>query len=346
VFESATICPTTVSDLDDVLSQADDEVINRLINLRGDTLVLGAGGKMGYHLARMLKSVYQSHGRPDRVIAVSRFTSSNSRTLFERDAISTIQADLSDQKMLASLPDAPNIFFLAGVKFGTTQQPDLLRKMNQEMPLSVAERFSDSRIVAMSTGCVYSFTDVDSGGSKETDSMNPPGEYAQSCIAREKAFEKVSQEVGTAVSIVRLNYSIDLRYGVLVDIARSVKNGEPIDLTTGYVNIIWQRDAISQILQSWTMADSPAWIGNVTGAETVSVRKLAEEFAKKMQKKVRFTGSESTTCWLSNSEKARTLFGEPPMPLTRMMDWIVSWISREMPTMNKPTHFQTRDGNY
>lgn len=344
--ENSLHCPTSVDELDDVISRPDQDLIARFDQLEGDCLVLGAGGKMGYHLARMLQKVNLKNRNPGKVIAVSRFTNPQAQARFEKDAITTIRADLGDQKSVISLPDARNVFFLAGVKFGTSNHPDLLWQMNQEMPLRVAQRFSDSKIVAMSTGCVYAFSDAESGGSKETDRLSPPGEYAKSCIAREQAFERVATNDGTAVTIVRLNYSIDLRYGVLLDIAKAIQKNEPIDLSTGYVNVIWQRDAISQILRCLMLTTSPARIINVTGSETLSVRWIAERFAEKMRRPVTFVGTESSKCWLSNNSQARARFGEPLVSVEQMIDWVFDWLSRDMPTLSKPTQFQIRDGNY
>lgn len=338
--------PTTTDELDDFLSQADDGVLKTIQSHPGDCLVLGAGGKMGYHLCRMIRSVHRELGDRYQVTAVSRFNDPSKRKQFSDSSIATIQADLSDERALSQLPDAPNIFFLAGVKFGTTTQPQLLKKMNQEVPELVAKKYADARIVAMSTGCVYSFTHADSGGSKETDEMNPPGDYARSCIARENAFGKQSEKANTPVAIVRLNYSIDCRYGVLVDIAKAVYEGTLIDLSMGYVNVIWQRDAVSQIIRCLPHAHSPPWIINITGEETLSVRWLAEEFAARMRKQAKFTGQEVGECWLSNSERAQQLFGRTEMPLSTMMDWITDWLTRGMPLLDKPTHFQARDGNY
>ncbi|MEC8473103.1 MAG: NAD(P)-dependent oxidoreductase [Planctomycetota bacterium] len=343
-FNSA--CPKSTQDLDEILSSPDDRVLECLEKLSGDCLVLGAAGKMGYHLTRMIQAGFQKLDRQERVIAVPRFSDQRMKERFESQSVSVIQADLHDAASLEALPDVPNLFFLAGVKFGTNSRPELLQQMNQEMPRLVARRYAASRIVAMSTGCVYSFSTPASGGSTETSEMKPPGEYALSCISREEAFKKQSEIAGTPTAIVRLNYSIDLRYGVLVDIARAVLLGEPIDLSTGFVNVIWQRDAISQIIQCMSQASSPAWLVNITGSEALSVRELALGFAERMGREPKFRGSESTHCWLSNSELARSTFGEPSMKLDTMMDWTVDWLLRGMPLLGKPTHFQVRDGNY
>ncbi|MCH1493622.1 MAG: NAD(P)-dependent oxidoreductase [Rubripirellula sp.] len=338
--------PATINELDNVLSRLDDGVLDAIQKHPGDCLVLGAGGKMGYHFSRMLQQVNRELGQGHQVTAVSRFSDPLSQKQFADSSIATIQADLSDEVSLRRLPDAPNLFFLAGVKFGTQAQPELLKTMNQDVPASVAKRYAGSRIVAMSTGCVYSFTNTDSGGSKETDLMEPLGDYARSCIARENAFIEQSEKENTPVAIVRLNYSIDLRYGVLVDIAKAVHEGETIDLSMGYVNVIWQRDAVSQIIRCLPHASSPPWVVNITGDETVSVRWLAEEFAERMGTRPKFVGQDAGSCWLSNSERAQRLFGKPEMSLTTMIDWITDWLTRGMPLLGKPTHFQTRDGNY
>jgi nucleoside-diphosphate-sugar epimerase len=235
---------------------------------------------------------------------------------------------------------------MAGVKFGTSSAAGLLKRLNAVMPELVAEHYRGSRIVALSTGCVYSFTAPESGGSTEDAATDPPGVYAQSCLQRERAFINGSQTHGTKCALVRLNYSIDLRYGVLVDIAQQVKAGTPIDVTTGYVNVIWQGDAVAQILQCLPLADSPPLVINVTGAETLAVRELATQFADRFGCIAEFTGTEAATCWLNNSARARELFGEPRVCVRQMMDWIADWIDRGGETLGKPTQFQTRDGNY
>ena len=338
--------PNSLHELDERLSRPDFGVLDILRQNPGDCMVLGAAGKMGFHLTRMLQRAMDSLGQRDLVRAVSRFSKPDSRAAFDAASIPILRADLSDPHALDALPNAQNIFFLAGIKFGTADQPHLLRKMNQEMPSLVANRYTDSKLVAMSTGCVYSFTSVDSGGSKETDEMKPPGAYAQSCIERENAFRDQAKKTGTKVTLVRLNYSVELRYGVLVDIAKCVLMDQPVDISTGYVNVIWQRDAVSHIIQSLSLVDAPASVVNVTGNEILSVRQIAEGFAYRMGKNVRFVGDESPECWLSNNRTARSTFGDPEMPIERVMDWITEWLQSGNPTLGKPTHFQIRDGNY
>jgi len=333
-------------ELDETITRPSDQVLNALGDCPGRITVLGAGGKMGFHLSRMLQRALTQLGREDQLIAVSRFSSTDSLRSFQEAGIATHRADLSHAKEVASIPLTPWVFFLAGVKFGTTNQPDLLTKMNAEMPQLVAERFADSTIIAMSTGCVYSFVNRSSGGSTETDATAPPGDYARSCLDRETAFIQGSSSHGTRSCLIRLNYSIDLRYGVLVDIAQQVLDNVPVNLETGYVNVIWQGDAIEQIIQAVTLADAPPEILNITGSETLSVRQLALEFGRRLNRSPQFSGIESETCWLSNNQKACKLLGQPTTSVEQMLDWISAWLTAGRPTLNKPTHFQTRDGNY
>ncbi len=340
------VCPGSTDQLDDLLTRPTPAALEAVRGCPGGFLVLGAAGKMGWHVTRMLQRCLQQLGRKDPLIAVSRFTGDKSRDPFDRFQIETVQADLSEGQELDALPSFANVFFLAGVKFGTSHNLELLHRMNGEMPRHVASRFRDSRIVALSTGCVYSFTSPESGGSTEQSPTDPPGDYARSCLARERAFIDGSQRHGTRCSLVRLNYSVELRYGVLVDIATQVLSGQPLNLETPSVNVIWQGDAITQILQCLPCADSPPFIVNVTGADTLSVRDIANQFGERFGVKPTFAGEEGSTCWLSNSSMARTRFGEPSMKVDRMIDWIAEWLQRGGDTLGKPTHFQVRDGKY
>jgi nucleoside-diphosphate-sugar epimerase len=339
-------CPRSIDELDDLLSLPSSLAVSAIGACPGDFLVLGAAGKMGFHLTRMLQRCLAELGRGDRLIAVSRFTSETSRTPFQRFGIDTLSADLSDCAQVAELPDAANLFFLAGVKFGASQDPDMLNRMNSQMPRTVAERFRNSRIVALSSGCVYSFTTPASGGSTEQSATDPPGDYARSCLERERAFIDGSSRHGTPVTLVRLNYSVELRYGVLVDIAAKVLKGQPIDLQTSHVNVIWQRDAVDQIIQCLPNAETPPWIVNVTGAETLSVRDLADRFGQRLHQTPKFCGEEAAACWLSNSALAASRFGKPTMELGQMIDWTADWLLHDGPTLGKPTQFQVRDGRY
>ena len=333
-------------ELDEMITRPCDRVREAIRLCPGPITVLGAGGKMGFHLCRMLQRTLQELGRKNDLLAVSRFSSANSLISFEKAGIATHTADLSNEEQLRSIPDTALVFFLAGVKFGTANNPELLARMNSEMPQLVAKHFANSSIVAMSTGCVYSFVDRSSGGSIETDATDPPGEYAQSCLDRETAFVNGSLSHSTRCCLIRLNYSIDLRYGVLMDIAQQVWHNRPVNVETGYVNVIWQGDAIRQIIQAATLADTPPQILNITGTATLSVRDIAIDFGRRLDRSPIISGTESANCWLSNNKKASRLLGQPPTSLEQMMDWTSDWLTSGGPTLNKLTHFQTRDGNY
>lgn len=338
--------PQTIAELDDVITRPSEEVLAAIQHCQGDFIVLGAGGKMGFHVSRMLQRGLQQLGRSDRVTTVSRFSSAQGRQPFEESGFNVVAADLSDPRQVADAPLAPNVIYLAGVKFGTSTDDGLLERMNVRMPELVADRYKDSQIVALSTGCVYSFTTPESGGSTETSEVDPPGAYAKSCLARERAFTDGSNRHGTPCVLVRLNYSIDLRYGVLVDIAQQVKSGDAIDLTTGHVNVIWQGDAVAQILRCLPLAACPPTVINVTGPETLAVRDLAEKFASRFGTDAVYTSTESERCWLSNSALATEQFGKPKVGVDQMIEWISDWIDRGGAMLGKPTMFQTRDGNY
>lgn len=338
--------PTNVDQLDEWLTRPSPEVIAAVEPIEGDFVILGAGGKMGYHVTRMLNRALQACQRDNPITVVSRFSDPATRDRFDQLGVGVASADLSDPEQVDSLARAANVIFLAGIKFGTSDQPDLLQRMNVAMPNLVAQHFSDSRIVALSTGCVYSFTTPESKGSTEQSETDPPGEYAQSCLLRERAFVDGSNQHGTPCVLVRLNYSIDLRYGVLVDIAQRVQAGSPIDLQSGYVNVIWQGDAVAQILRCLPLTQSPPLILNITGTETLRVRDLAEMFGRQFGRPPVLTGSEQPTCWLSNSARAQRLFGQPSVSVTQMVEWIAEWLKAGGETLGKPTQYQARDGNY
>ncbi|MCB1230909.1 MAG: NAD(P)-dependent oxidoreductase [Verrucomicrobiae bacterium] len=340
--------PATSEALDDFMSRPSDGVLSVIDGTDGNFLVLGAGGKMGLHLCLMLQRGLKALGKDftQRVIAVSRFGSAETRSKFESRGIDTISADLSEPKSLAALPDAPNVFFLAGVKFGTSHEPDLLEKMNVQMPRAVAERFRDSRIVALSTGCVYSFVSPESGGSTEEDATDPVGDYAVSCLGREQAFRNAGEQWGTSTALIRLNYAIDLRYGVLVDIAQKVLAGQPVDVSMGYVNVIWQGDALAHTIQALPHASEPPFVLNVTGPGNLRVRELALKFGEQFRSSAIIVGEEQSTAWLNNASKAHAMFGRPEVGIEEMVEWIASWLEGGGETLGKPTHFETRDGKY
>ncbi|MCG8603059.1 MAG: NAD(P)-dependent oxidoreductase [Verrucomicrobiales bacterium] len=340
--------PQSIAELDDRASAPDSGVLDAVEKVDGPVLVAGAGGKMGYHLCRMLRKAIIGTGSRHEIIAVSRFGNPESRKPFEKESIRTISADLTDPEQVRSLPDAAAVFFLAGKKFGTGDDPDSLRLFNEEMPKFVADRYTNVPIIALSTGCVYPFVPTGSGGSVETDRVAPNGDYALSCVGRENAFLATSKEHGTPLSLIRLNYSVDLRYGVLVDIAHRVISGQPVDVSMGHLNCIWQGDAIRHTIRSLDLAKSApeACILNVTGPQTLSVRRLAEDFADRFGKTVAITGEESEMAWLNNAAKSHALFGPPEISEDTLVDWVADWIQNARPLLGKPTHFEVRDGKY
>lgn len=332
--------------LEELLSRPRDAATEMISRLDGDIMFLGAGGKIGPSLARMAKRACEKAGVNKKIIGVSRFSSKEQRKEIEKYGIDTISGDLLDEDFIKSLPDMRNVFFLAGMKFGSVDNLSLTWAINSWMPGLVAGHFRDSRIVAFSTGCVYPLVPVKEGGSLETDMPEPVGEYAQSCLGRERMFEFGSVKYKTPVSLIRLNYSVELRYGVLVDIAQKVIKEQPVDVTMGYFNVIWQGDSNDIVLRSIEYATSPATVLNITGPEILSIRNTAQEFGKLFGKKVVFTGEEAQTALLSNSGKAYDLFGKPEVPASRVIEWTAGWIMQNGKLLGKPTKFEVRDGKY
>jgi nucleoside-diphosphate-sugar epimerase len=338
--------PMPQTQADNFLSTPTEEVTRALSEIKGDIMVLGAGGKMGLHICSMIRRADEAAGRANRVIAVSRFSSVHGQELFEKQGITTIACDLESAKALEGLPDTPNIIYMVGAKFGTGNQPDLLKRMNEELPKRVAQRFAGARCLVFSTGCVYAMVSPESQGSQESDRTDPPGAYAQSCLVREGAFANAAQSSSSKVALIRLNYSTEFRYGVLVDIAQKVFKEEPIDLSMGWVNVIWQRDAVDQILQVFPHASSEPFIINITGAATLSVRDVAEQFGHLLNKTPLFENKEEDTVWLNNASKSHQLFGSPQTPLNDMMKWTAAWLQSGSTTFGKPTGFDNRDGKF
>jgi nucleoside-diphosphate-sugar epimerase len=314
--------------------------------LEGDIILLGVGGKMGPAMARLAREATDMASVRRRIIGVSRFSEPRTRAVLEAEGIETVAADLLNEAHLASLPDAPNVLYLAGTKFGTTGKEPYTWAMNAYLPGRVAERYKNSRIVAFSTGNVYPFSPVEKGGSTEDDATGPVGEYGQSCLGRERIFQYFSSGNNTPMLIYRLNYAIDLRYGVLLDIAKSVKEQRPIDLTTGFVNVIWQGDADEIAIRSLLHCEVPAKIVNVTGPETISVKWLAEQFGNKFGKGPLFVNEAMPTTLLSNASLAHKLFGYPRVTLPQMIDLTAAWVLQGGKTLDKPTHFQEREGKF
>jgi len=332
--------------LEELLSEPTPEVVEALRNLQGDLIVLGAAGKMGPTLARMAQRALEKAGSGHRVIAASRFSSPESRTKLERWDLKTIACDLLDREQVARLPDAPNVVFMAGMKFGTTGQEALTWATNTLVPAFVCEKFRGSRISLFSTGNVYGLTPVDRGGSTESDPLEPLGDYAMSCVGRERIFEHSSRTFGTPVAILRLNYACDLRYGVLVDLARRVEEEQPVDLTMGCFNTIWQGDANAVALRALAHASSPPFVVNVTGPELLSVRRVSELLGALLEKPVTFVGSEAADAFLSNAEKAHKLFGLPRVAAEQLIRRVADWVKRGGESLAKPTHFEVRHGKF
>jgi nucleoside-diphosphate-sugar epimerase len=333
----------TEDELDDALSSPRDETSAALTACPGDVIVLGAGGKMGPTLARMARRATHDSRR---VIAVSRWSSTEARRRLEESGVATLSCDLLDHDAVAALPDAPNVVFMAGQKFGTTGAPEMTWGMNTLVPAYCADRYRDSRIVAFSTGNVYALTPVDSGGSREEDALAPIGEYAASCLGRERMFELHSHMHGTRVALIRLNYAIGLRYGVLVDIALKVSRSEAVSVDMGYVNVIWQGDANRVALEALPLAASPPFIVNLTGRERLSVRDVASWFGERFGKKPRFSGTERGDALLSNTSRMARAFAPPSVSIEHMREWIADWVEHGGPLLGKPTKFETRDGRF
>jgi nucleoside-diphosphate-sugar epimerase len=339
-------CIDNETELENVLAEPSDADLEMVGRLDGDILIVGAGGKMGPSLARRARRAVDRTGRRIRVLAASRFSSAGTRQALEGDGVSTIACDLLDPASIAALPAAPNVLFLAGRKFGTLDRTDLTWITNTVVPARVAERFRTSRMVVFSTGNVYSLAPAASGGSTEADTPLPVGEYAQSCLGRERVVEFVSREAGMPALIYRLNYAVDLRYGTLVDIARKVFDSQPIDLTMGYFNAIWQGDANSYALRSLELCASPPEVLNVTGPERISVRETAEWFGSTFGRAPRFQGTEGPVALLSDSSRCRARLGEPAVPLAQLREWVAHWVRIGGASLNKPTHFEVTDGRY
>lgn len=333
----------SVAALEDCMTEPTPALVGDLASVPGGILVLGAAGKMGPTLARMAKRA--APGK--RVVGVARFSDPAAKAALDTAGVETIACDLLDRGAVARLPKLDNIVFMAAMKFGATGSAALTWAMNVHLPAIVAETLPAARIVAFSTGCVYPFVTVASGGAtEEMPAVPPPGDYAYSCVGRERMFEHFSTRLGTPGRIVRLNYAIDMRYGVLHDIATKVRDGAEIDLSMGHVNVIWQGDANAVALRCLARATTPTTPINVTGPETISVRWLAHEFGRRFGCAPKLTGTEADAGWLNNAARMVSEFGWPRVPLPRMIDWTADWLMRGGASHGKPTHYEVRDGRF
>ena len=323
-----------------------EALVEDIRKVDGDILVLGAGGKMGPGLCRLAKQAVEEAGVKNKIIAVSRFSEEGLQKELNEMGVETIAADLLDENALMSLPETLNVIFMAGMKFGTKGRESQTWAMNTYLPGRVAEKYRNSRIVAFSTGNVYPLTGVEAGGAVENTPPSPIGEYAQSCLGRERMFQYFSAKNNTPVFIYRLNYANDVKYGVLIDLAQSIREEKPIDLTMGHVNLIWQNDANEIALRALHHCSSPARIMNITGKETLSIRELANEIGRHLNKQPQFNGTEQSTALLSNADESVKVFGEPRTSTAQMIELISHWIMSGGSTINKPTHFQERQGQF
>jgi dTDP-4-dehydrorhamnose reductase len=335
----------TEDDLDELLTRPRPVLVEFVRSLSSPLVVLGAGGKMGPTLTVLAKRAAEAAGHPLEVVAVSRFSDETARAWLEGRGVRTLSADLLDRAALARLPDAEQVISLVGLKFGTSQNAARTWAINALVPANVVERYPRARIVALSTGNVYPLTHTRDGGSVESDALTPLGEYANAAVARERIFEFCGQQAGTALALIRLNYAVELRYGVLSDIARKIQEGEPVDVTMGHLNCIWQGDANEMILRCLALTRTPALPINLTGP-ILSVRELAVRLGELLGKPVRITGSEAELALVSNTEQMREFLGPAPTPLEAMLRWTAHWVGRGGRCLGRPTHFEVRDGKY
>jgi nucleoside-diphosphate-sugar epimerase len=332
--------------LEDLLSTPTDRAVETLARLEGDLVLLGVAGKMGPTLARMARCATTVAGMHRRIYGVARFTDAALEERLRAWDIEPIRCDLLDTDQVWHLPEAALVVYLVGRKFGSTGKEDLTWAVNTYLPGVLSQRYRHSRLVAFSTGNVYDLVPTHGGGAREQDPLAPRGEYAQSCLGRERIFEHFSRALQIPMALLRLNYACELRYGVLVDIAQRVLAGLPVDLSMGNVNVIWQGDANAMALCAFAHAASPPFVVNLVGPEQLSVRQIAEAFGERLGVEPLFVGVESATALLSNGQRGHRLFGYPRVPAGRMIEWIADWLKQGGDTLGKPTHFQVRDGKF
>lgn len=344
--DNAVTCPQSIDQLDELLSEPDERLSRTMKNLDGDILVLGVGGKMGPTFSRMVKRASDQAGASRRVIGVSRFSSDGLRERLEDWGIETIQCDVLAEGAVDLLPDASNVISMLGFKFGAAENPSLTWAMNCFVPSVISRRYRNSRITAFSSGNVYGNVPADSFGSLESDQPNPVGEYAVTVLGRERIYDHFSRTQGTPMTLLRLNYATELRYGVLVDLAQQVHRGATIDVTMGHVNVIWQRDANAMAINSLAHVDSPPKVFNIAGPEILRVRDLCNEFARLMDKPVKFSGIEAPDALLNDARHNFDLLGAPTLSAAAMIRWTAEWVMRGGESLGKPTQFGNRQGNF
>jgi hypothetical protein len=338
--------PVSDSAVDELLSRPTPELVDSLQKTPGDIAILGVGGKMGPTLAMMARRALDQLGSKDKVIGVARFSNPEAQRKLEEANIETVKCDLLEPAQVAQLPPAANVIFMAGHKFGASSSPDLTWAMNVMVPAYAAQQYPDSKTVVFSTGCVYPLVPIKAGGAREETELAPPGDYANSCVGRERIFSYYSNKNNTHVALFRLNYAIDFRYGVLMDVAQKVWNGEPLDVSMGHANVIWQGDANARALMCLEHATSPASAFNITGPETISLRSLAVRFGQLLDRQPNIIGEEAATAWLSDASKSNQLFGYPHVSLDEMTSWVAQYLLHGGSTLGKPTHFEEREGKF
>lgn len=334
------------AELETALSDPPPRLVEMFRQLPGDLLLLGAGGKMGPTLARMARRAADEAGGERRVYAASRFTNSELADQLRSHDVQPVVADLSDPDAWRTLPDAPLVLFMVGCKFGTADRPGRTWVSNTLVPAYACQRFANSRIAAFSSGNVYPMVPPDSGGCREEAPVGPIGEYAMSVLGRERVFQHFAQENGTPIALIRLNYAVEMRYGVLMDIAQQILADRPVDRSTNWVNMIWQRDANAHALLALELCDSPAVPINVTGLTVESVTDLAQRLGERLQRPVTFTGEPQATALLNNASQAAQRFYPPAVDIETLIEWTAQWLRDGHPVWDRPTHFQVRSGKY
>jgi hypothetical protein len=336
----------TEKELEEALSAPGPELVAFIRTVSSPLVLLGASGKMGPTLALLARRAAEAANHPLKIIAASRFSDSTARSWLEEHGVQTIQADLLDPTATQRLPDSENVIYLAGLKFGTALNPSLTWAVNTLAPAHVMERYARARTVALSTGNVYPLVPVNSGGATETHPLTPIGEYANAAVARERIFEYAASKNGTPLALIRLSYAVELRYGVLVDIARRVWAGDRVDVSNGWFNCIWQGDANEMIIRALGLTETPPHAWNLSGPEPIAVRAAVAAFGHLLDREPRLTGTESDTALLSTSAKLHARLGPPAVSPDVMMRWIAHWVKSGGRSLGKPTHFEVRDGNY